>query len=116
LREERRLRVFENRVVRKIFGPKRGEVKGEWKKLHKEELNNLYSSPSIFRVIKTRRMSWAGHVARMREKKGLYMVLVGKPEGKRPLRRPRLRWVDNFKMDLQEVGSGMWGCGVDQSG
>ena len=89
LREERRLRVFENRVVRKIFGPKKGEVTREWRKLHKEELNNVYFSPNIFRVIKTRRMSCAGHVARIGEKRGVYRVLVGKPEGKRPLRRPR---------------------------
>jgi hypothetical protein len=86
---ERGTRVFENRVLRKIFGSKRDEVTREWRKLRKEELNNLYSSPNIFRVIKTRRMSWAGHVARMGEKRGLYTVLVGKPEGKRPLRRRR---------------------------
>ena len=87
LREERRLRVFENRVLR-IFGPRRDEVTGEWRKLHNEELSNLYCSPNIVRVIKSRRMRWAGHVARM-AKRGIYRVLVGKPEGKRPLGRPR---------------------------
>jgi len=97
--------VFENRVLRGIFGPKRDEVTGEWRKLHNEELNDLYS-PNIVRVIKTRRMRWAGHVARMGEKRDVYRVLVGKPEGKRPLGRPRRRWDDNIKMDLQEVGCG----------
>jgi len=91
LREERRLRVFENRVLRRIFGPKRDEVTGEWRKLHNEELNNLYSSPNIVRVIKSRRMRWAGHVARMGEDRGVYRVLVGKPEERRPLGRPRRR-------------------------
>jgi len=100
LREERRLRVFENRVLRKIFGPKREEVTGEWRKLHKEELNNLYSSLNIVRVIKSRRMRWAGHVARMEEGRVVYRVLVGKPEGRRPLGRPRHRWEDNIKMDF----------------
>ena len=108
LREEHRLRVFENRVLRRIFGPKRDGVTGEWRKLHNEELNDLYSSPSILRVIKSRRMRWAGHVARMGEGRGVHKVLVGKPEGKRPLGRPRRRWKDNIKIDLQEVGSG---CG-----
>jgi len=106
LREERRLRVFENRVLRRIFGPKRDNVTGEWRKLHNEELNVLYSSPNIVRVIKSRRMKWAGHVARMGEGRGVYRVLVGKPEGKTPLGRPRRRWMDNVKMDLQEVGCG----------
>ena len=101
-REERRLRVFENRVLRRIFGPKRDKVTREWRKLHNEELNDLYSSRNIVRVIKTR-MRWAGHVACMRERRGIYRVLVGKPEGKRPLGRPRRRW-DNNKMDLREVG------------
>jgi len=91
LREESRLRVFENRVLRKIFGPKRDEVRGEWRKLHKEELNDLYCSLNIVRVIKSRRMRWAGHVARMWDSSGVYSVLVGKPERKRPLERPRLR-------------------------
>ena len=91
LREGRRLRVFENRVLKRIFGPKRNEVTGEWRKLHNEELNDLYCSPSIVRMIKSRRMRWAGHVVRMGERRGVYRVLVGKPEGKRPLRRPRRR-------------------------
>ena len=90
LREERRLRVFENRVLRRIFGPKRDEVTGVWRKLHNEELNDLYTSPNIFRVIKSRRMRWAGHVARMGERRGVYRVLVGKPKGKRALGRPRV--------------------------
>jgi hypothetical protein len=98
--------VFENRVLRRIFGPKRDEVTGEWRKLHNEELHDLYSSPSIIRIIKSRRMRWAGHVARMGEKRNAYRLLVGKPEGKRPLGRPRRRWVDNIRMDLGEVG---WG-------
>ena len=106
LREERKLRVFENRVLRRIFGPRRDEVTGEWRRLHNEELNDLYSSPNIVRVIKSRRMRWAGHVARMGEERGVYRVLVGKPEGRRPLGRPRRRWVDNIRMDLQEVGCG----------
>jgi len=92
LREERRLRVFENRVLRGIFGPKRDEVTGEWKKLHNEELNVLYSSPNIVWVIKRRRMGWTAHVACIGEGRGAYRVLVGKPEGKRPLGRPRCRW------------------------
>jgi len=106
LREERRLRVFENRVLRRIFGSKRDEVTGEWKKLHSEELNELYSSPNIVRGIKSRRMRWAGHVARMGERRGVYRALLGKLEGKRPLGRPRRRWVDNIRMYLQEVGCG----------
>jgi hypothetical protein len=94
------LRVFENRVLRRIFGPKRDEVRGEWRKLHNEELNALYSSPNLVRVMKSR-MRWAGHVARMGEGIGVYRVLVGKPEGKKPLGRHRRRWEDNIKMDLQ---------------
>jgi hypothetical protein len=105
LKEERRLRVFENRELRRIFGPKRDEVMGEWRKLH-EELNGLYSLPNIVRVIKSRRMRWVGHVARMGEGRVVYRVLVGKPEGKRSLGRPRHRWEDNIRMDLQEVGCG----------
>ena len=95
-----------NSVLRRIFGPKRDEVKREWRKLHNEALNNLYSSPNIVRVIKSRRMRWAGHVARMGEGRGVYRVLVGKPEGRRPLGKPRLRWEDNIRMDLREVGCG----------
>jgi len=98
--------VFENRVLRRIFGPKRDEVTGEWSKLHNKELNDLYCSPNIVLVIKSRKMRWAGHVARMGERRGVYRVLLGKPERKRPLGRPRRRWDDNIKMDLQEVGSG----------
>jgi hypothetical protein len=90
LREEQRLRVFENRVLRRIFGPKRDEATGEWRRLHNEELNDLYSSPHIIWVIKSRRMKWAGHVARMGEKKGAYRILAGRPEGRRPFGRPRL--------------------------
>jgi hypothetical protein len=106
LREERRLRVFENRVLRRVFGSKRDEVTGEWRKLHNEKLNDLYSSPNIVRVIKSRRMRWAGHVARIGMKGGVHRVVVGKPEGKRPLGRPRRRCEDNIKMDLQEMGCG----------
>ena len=106
LREERKLRVFENMVLRRILGPRRDEATGEWRRLHNEELNDLYCSPNIVRVIKSRRMRWAGHVACMGEERGVYRVLVGKPEGKRPLGRPRRRWVDNIRMDLQEVGCG----------
>ena len=99
MREERRLRMFENRVLRRIFGPKRNEVTGEWRKILNEELNDLYSR-SIFRVIKWRRIRWVVHVARMGKRKGIYTVLVGKPEGKRPLGRPRHTWEDNIKIDL----------------
>jgi hypothetical protein len=99
MREERGLRMFENRVLRRIFGPKRDEVTAEWRKLHNEELNDLYSSPNTVRVIKSG-MRWTGHVARMGERKGVCRVLVGKPEGKRPLGRPRRGWKDNIKMDL----------------
>jgi hypothetical protein len=101
---EHRLMVFENMVLRRMFGPKRDEVTGEWRRLHNEELNDLYSSPNIIRVIKSRRMRWVGHVARLVEGRGAYRILVGRPEG----RRPRHRWDDNIKMDLQEVGWGAW--------
>jgi hypothetical protein len=103
LREEHRLRVFENMVLRRIFGTKRDEVTGEWRR-YNEEINDLYSSQNIIRVIKSRRMRWAGHVARMGEGRGAYMLLVGRPEGRRPLGRPRRRREDNIKTDLQEVG------------
>jgi hypothetical protein len=95
--------VFENRVLRRIFGPKRDEVTGEWGRLHNEELNDLYSSPNIIWEIKSRRMRWAGHIARMGEGRGAYRILVGRPDVRRPLGRPRHRWEDNIKMDLEEV-------------
>jgi hypothetical protein len=107
LREEQRLRVFQNRVLRRIFGPKRDEATGEWRRLHNEELNDLYSSQNIIRVMKSRRMRWAGHVARMGEKRGAYRILVGRSEGRRPLGRPRRRWEDNIKTDLEDGGWGM---------
>jgi hypothetical protein len=88
--------VFENRVLRRIFGPKRDKVTGEWRKLHNEELHNLYSSLDIIRQVKSRRMRWAGHVARMGEERKLYKVLVGKPKGKRPLGRPRRTWEEGI--------------------
>jgi hypothetical protein len=103
------MRMFVNRVVIRIFGPKRDEVTGEWRKLHNEELHNLYSSPDIIRQIKSRRMRWAGHVARMGGERKVYKVLVGKIEGKRPLGRPKRRWEDGIRMDLREIGLG----GVD---
>jgi len=106
LQEERKLRVFENMVLRRIFGPRRDKVTGEWRRLHNEELNNLYTSPNIVRVIKSRRMRWAGHVARMGEERGVYKVLVVKMEGRRPLGRRSRRWVDNIRTDLQKVGCG----------
>jgi hypothetical protein len=107
LREKIRLRVFEKRVLRRVFGPKRDEVTSEWRKLHNEELNDLYSLPNIVRVVKSRLMRRVEHVARMREDRGVHMVLVGTSEGKRPLGRPRRRWEDNIKMDLQGVGDGV---------
>jgi hypothetical protein len=109
LREEHRLRVFENRVLRKMFGSKRGEVTGEGRKLHNEELYNLYSSPDIIRQIKSRRMSWAGHVVRRGEERKV-QGFGGEREGKRPLGRPRRRWEDGMRMDLREIS---WGDGVD---
>jgi hypothetical protein len=112
LAEEPRLWLLEDRVLRKIFGPKWDVVTGEWGRLHSEELNDLYSPPNI-RVIKSRRIKWTEHVARMGERRVVYRVLVGKPEGKRPLGRPRRRWEDNIKMNLQEVGcAGVW-TGLD---
>jgi hypothetical protein len=102
--EEYRLRVFENSVLRRIFGPKRDEVTGEWRKLHNEELHILYSSSNIIRQIKSRKMTWAGHVARMGEERKVYRVLVGKLEGKRPLGRSRRRWEDGFRIDLRDTG------------
>jgi hypothetical protein len=110
LREERRLRVFENRVLRRVFGPKRDEVTGEWRKLHNEELTDLYSLPNIVRVVKSRQRRWAGNVVRMGEDSRVHRMLVGKPEGKIPLGRPRRRWEDNIETDLQEVegGRGDW--------
>ena len=109
MREELRLRVSENSVLRRIFGPKRDEVTEEWRKLHNEEPNDLYCSPNIARVVKSRRMRWAGHVACMGERRGVFRVVVVKPEGKRPPGRLRSRWKDNIKLDLQEVGcGGVW--------
>jgi hypothetical protein len=110
LSEERRLRVFENRVLRRILGAVRDEVPGEWRKLRNKELNDLYCSPNIIRVIKSRRMSWARHVVRGGESRGMYMVLVGEPEGKRLFGRRRRRCEDNIEVDLREVG---WGHGLD---
>jgi hypothetical protein len=101
LREERRLRVLENRMFRRVFGPKRDKVKGEWRKLHNEELNDLYFSPRIAQVITSRRMKWT-----VWGRRGIYRVLVGKRVGQRPLGRPRRRWEDTIKMDLLEVGCG----------
>jgi hypothetical protein len=104
--------VFENRVIRRIFESKIDKVTGEWRKLHNEELHDLYSSPSIIRIIKSRRIRWVGHLARMGEKRNAYRLLVGKPEGKRPLGRRRCRWVNNIKMNLLEI---VWD-GVDWIG
>jgi hypothetical protein len=108
LKEERRLRVFENRVLRRVFGPKKDEVTGEWRKLHNEELYDMHSSSNVILVIKLRRIRWAGYVACVEERRGVYRVLVGKPEGKRPLGKSRRRSEDNIKMNLQEVGCGSW--------
>jgi hypothetical protein len=98
--------VFENRVLRRMYGPTRDEAMGEWRKLHNEELNNLYSSPNIVLVIKSRRLRWGGHVARMGEGKSVYKILVGKPEGRKQLGRPRRRRENNIRMDLRKVGCG----------
>jgi hypothetical protein len=110
LKEEHRLSVFENGVFRKIFGPKRDEVTREWRRLRNEELHYLYSSPNIFRVIKSRKMRWAGHVTRMGDRRGAYRILVGRPEGKRPLGRPMRIWKGTITINIQEVG---WGHGLD---
>jgi hypothetical protein len=110
--EEHRLRVFENRVLRRIFGPKREEVTRGWRNLHNEKVHNMYSSPSITRMVKSRRTRTAGHVAQMGVRRNAYTILVRKPEGETQLRRPRHRWVDNIKMDLRDTG---WG-GVDWIG
>jgi len=112
-RKERKLRVFKNMVLRRIFRPRRDEVKGERRRLHNEELNDLYSSPNIVRVIKSRRMRWAGHVAHIGEERGVFRVLLGKPEGRRPLGRPRRRWVDNIRTSPR---GGMWVYGLDWAG
>jgi hypothetical protein len=113
LREGHRLRVFENRVLRGMFGPKGDEVTREWRKLQTGELHDLYSSPNIVRQIKSRGMRWAGHVARMGEGRNVYRVLVGKPEGKKPLERPKRRWKDGTKWTLRRLAGG---CGVDSPG
>jgi hypothetical protein len=105
--------VFENRVLRRIFGPKRDEMTGEWRKLHNEELHNLYSSPDIISQVRSRRVRWAGHVARMGDERKLYKVLVGKPEGNRPLGRPRRRWEDGIRMHLREISLGRRWIGFD---
>jgi hypothetical protein len=115
LREEHRLKVFENRVLRRIFGPKRDEVMGAWRKLYNRELHILYSSPDIIRQIKLRRMRWARHVAHMGEGRNVYRVLVGKPEGQGPLARPRRGW-DGIKMSHRKTGWGGGGGGVDSPG
>jgi hypothetical protein len=105
--------VFEKRVLRRIFGPKEDEVTGDWRKLHSEELKNLYSSPDVIRQVTSRRMRWAGHVARMGAERKVYKVLVGKPEEKKPLGTPRRSWEDGVRMDLREIGLG--GCGLDST-
>ena len=104
LREEHRLRVFENKVLRKIFGAKRDEITGEWRKIHNAELHALYSSPNIIRNLKSSRLRWTGHEAGMEHLRNAYRVLAGKPESKRPLGRPKHRWQNNIKMDLREGG------------
>jgi len=114
LREKHRLRVFDSRVLRRILRPKRDKVTGEWRKLYNEVLNDLNSTPNIVWVIKSRRMRWAGHLTLMGEGTTVYGVLLGKPEGKKPLGRPRCGWEDNIKIDVQDVGCG--GCGLDPAG
>jgi hypothetical protein len=113
LKEERRLRVFKSRVLTRIVESKRDEITGEWRKRHNEELRDLYSPPNIVRVVKSRRMIWAGHVARRVEGRGVHRVLVGRPEGKRPMGRPRHRLGIILRLCS---GSGMWGCGLDWDG
>jgi len=108
LREERRLRVLQNRVLRILLGPKKGEVRGEWRRMHNEELNDLYSSSNIVRMIKSRRMKWAGHLTHMGERRDVYRVLVGKPEGKRPLGRPRRRWRIVLRCIFRKWDVGLW--------
>jgi hypothetical protein len=100
--------VFENRVLRRIFGPKRDEMMGEWRKLHNEEFHNLYPSPDIIRQVKSMQMRWAGPVACIEEERKVYKVLMAKPEGKRRLGTPRHRWEDGIRMDLREIGLGVW--------
>ena len=109
MRDEHRLRVFENRILRRIFGPKRDE-NGEWRRLHNEELHSLYRSPNIVKMIKCKILKWTGHVARMEECRSVFKILIGKSTGKRPLGRPRRRWEDNIRMDLEEIGinAGNW--------
>jgi hypothetical protein len=115
LREEHRLREFENRVLRRIFGPKRDEVMGGWRKVHNEDLHNLYSLPSMIRIIMSRKIRWTGHVARMEAKRNANRILVRKPVRKRSLERPRRRWMGNIKMDLIER-MGWYGLGRCGSG
>jgi len=110
--DERKLRVSENMVLSTIFGPRKDEVTGEWRRLHNEELNDFYSSPNIVWVIKSRRMRWAGHVACMGEERGVYRILLGKPEGRKPLGRPRRRWVDNIRKISRRWDVGIW-TGLD---
>jgi hypothetical protein len=100
--------VVENRVLRNIFGPERDEVMGRWREPHNEELCDLYTSPSIIRIIKSKRMMWAGHVAQIREKRIMYRLFIGNPDGKRPLGRSKRKWVDNVKMDVVEIGWCGW--------
>jgi hypothetical protein len=107
LREEHILRVFENRFLRRTFRPKRDEVTGEWRKNQNEELHILYSSPNIIRQIKSRRTRWEGHLARMGKGRNVYRVLLGKPQGKRPLGRPKRRWKVGIRMDVREIGWGI---------
>ena len=120
MREERRLRVFENRVLRRVFGSTRDKVTGEWRKLHNEELSDCYSLPNIVRVVNSRRMRWAGHVACVGEGKGVHRVLVGKPEGKRPMGRPRRRLEVNIKWIFRKcegvVGTGWSWLRIGTSG